>query len=69
MALVGSQLIVSVLCDVSHPGKSLIAGLLDDLQVADLKQNRVRTVPIAITARKMCYAGKSEAANASHLDS
>ena len=33
-----SQLVVSILRDVPHPGQSLVAGLLDDLEVSDLQQ-------------------------------
>lgn len=29
-------IVISVLCDVTHPGKSLVSALLDNLQVADL---------------------------------
>ena len=34
-----SQLVVAVLGDVADPRQSLVAGLLDDLQVADLRQH------------------------------
>ena len=34
-----SQLVVAVLGDVADPRQSLVAGLLDDLQVTDLRQH------------------------------
>lgn len=33
---VGSQLVVPILCDVTHPRKCLVAALLYDLEVAHL---------------------------------
>ena len=35
--LVGPELVVAVLGDVAHPRQGLVAGLLNDLEVADLK--------------------------------
>jgi hypothetical protein len=37
LSLLGhSDLIVAILCDISHPWQCLITGLLNDLEVADL---------------------------------
>lgn len=33
-----SDLVIAILCDVSHPRKCLITSLLYDLQVSNLKQ-------------------------------
>ena len=42
------QLVVSVLRDVPHPGQSLVAGLLYDLQVSDLHQQLVSNIAQAL---------------------
>ena len=41
-----SQLVVSILRDVPHPGQSLVAGLLDDLEVSDLQQQLTSNIEI-----------------------
>ena len=46
----GPELVISILCDVSHPGQCLVTGLLDDLQIPHLEQIFKKNVDKMISA-------------------